>query len=151
MQGLEFEIKGCSLIVRDLVNKGSLHIRCKPMGKPLVPPAYEAWNDIEHSIKEGKLNLQLFGFNSIKEQKGFFLEGDVNLSSSHLYDPTIFNSSLHMVSLKPRAVIRNSKLMFVGASHYGTVFFNECQLNSTPSEGMSNGYSKYNQNKLIRN
>lgn len=148
MQRLEFEMKRGSLIVTDLYNKGSLHISFKPYGKPCLSPAIEAWNDIETAINSGKLDLSLYGVNTIKEQKGFVLSGKVVLSSSHLYDPVIHNSFSHMVCLRPRCEIIDSTLMNVGFSHFGTVLFKECSFDTTPKR-VSQTYSSFYRNQLI--
>lgn len=148
MQGLEFAVKNGLLVINDLEHKGSLHISFKPIGTPLISPAYEAWNDLETLINSGALNLRLYGFSTIREQRGFELKGDILLSSSHLYDPVIDNSRLHLVSLKPRSNIQDSKLKFIGLSQFGMVSFRECILDVLPKR-VSTYYSSYFRNQLI--
>lgn len=148
MQGLEFAVKKGSLIIIDLENKGSLHISFRYYGKPAISPAFEAWNDIETSINSGKLNLRLYGHNTIREQNGFAMSGNVVLSSCHLYDPVLHDSFMHMVFLKPRSEIIGSTLMNIGFSHFGTVLFKECQLDTTPKR-VSLRYSSFYRNQLI--
>lgn len=146
MQHLELEVKGSALRVYDHANKGTLIITFKPMGKSEISPLFEAWNDIETAIASGKLKLSLFGYNTIKERRGFVLEGEVVLSSTHLYDPTVINSRLHLVSLKARSYIKDSELTFVGVPHFGRVMFNECQFNSLPNR-VSQQYTSYYRNE----
>lgn len=149
MQRFEFSVKEGALIVSDLLNKGSLHITFRPLNKPAISPAFEAWNDIETGIKNGTLSLSLFGYNTIREQRGFELRGEIVLSSTHLYDPVIENGYLHMSSLRQKLTILNSKLRFIGSSHFGNVTFNECDLYSTPLGGIPKGFRTYYQNQLI--
>lgn len=148
MQRLQFSVKKGALVVDDLGNGGSLHITFKPYSKPRIFPAFEAWNDLELDINSGKLDLHLFGYNTIREQKGFLLKGLVILSSSHLYEPDIENGSLHLVSLRPKCIIKNSTLSTMGITHFGTISFNECNFKHAPMR-MSDSYSSYYHNELI--
>lgn len=143
MQRLQFAVEDSKLVISDLENGGSLHISFKPLGKVELSPVYEAWNDLETAINNGELVLQLFGYNTILEQKGFSLKGLVKLSSSHLYDPQIENGTLHLLSLKPRCKIRNSSLAFMGISQFGTVSFDECQFDALPKRALYNHLSYY--------
>lgn len=148
MQRLQFSIKKGALVINDLENNGSLHITFKPYSKPSISPAFEAWNDLESDINSGKLNLRLFGFNTIREQKGFLLKGLVTLSSSHLYEPSIENGHLHLVSLRPKCEIKNSTLSYMGITHFGVILFNECTFDHAPKR-VSDSYSSYYRNQLI--
>uniref|UniRef100_A0AAU8L0B0 LRR containing protein n=1 Tax=Pantoea phage Survivor TaxID=3232176 RepID=A0AAU8L0B0_9CAUD len=128
MQRFEFTVKGNVLIVDDLVNNGSLRITCKPLSKPEISPVLTAWNDLETSINNGDLYLSLHGINTIQEVRGFNLKGEVDLKSSHLHDPVIFNSRLDMSSIRAKVTIMNSELTRIGITHFGEVTFNECNL-----------------------
>lgn len=147
MQGINIEIVRSRLLLRDLDNKGSLHISFTPFKKVFLNPAFEAFNDLEHAINNGKLNLQLFGHNTIREQAGFDLRGNVVLSSCHLYDCKIDNSALHMVSIKQKSVISDSKLAYIGINRYGFVSFKECDLKNTPPVTLPN--HSYFRNVLV--
>jgi hypothetical protein len=148
MQGIQFEVQKGRLLLQDLDNKGTLHISFKPFNKPEINPAFEAWNDLQYAISKGELTLALYGHNTIKEQVGFDLKGMVVLSSCHLYDPRIFNGTLHMVSLKQRSVISDSSLSYIGINRYGSVSFKECNLSKTP-KGESYHHSYYRNGLVI--
>lgn len=148
MQRLQFAVSKGTLVIDDLENSGSLHISFKPLGKPEISPAYEAWNDLETALNSGELNLRLFGYNTILEQKGFSLKGDVYLSSCHLYDPQIENGNLHFISLKPRCRIRNSTLAFMGVTQFGMVSFDECNYDALPKR-VSYNHMSYFRNQPI--
>lgn len=132
MQRFEFTVEGTVLVVEDLEAGGSLRINCRPLNKPKVSPVLEAWNDLEYAIEHQELILSLHGINTITERRGFNLKGYVTLKSSHLYDPTVFNSSVSMVAIRAKTTILNSELSHLGITHFGDVTFNECQLNHTP-------------------
>jgi hypothetical protein len=132
MQRFEFTVKKNILVVDDLETGGSLRINCRPLSKPAISPVLEAWNDLEHAIEHQELFLSLHGINTIIERRGFNLKGSVTLKSSHLYDPTIFNSEITMTSLKAKSTILNSELTHLGLAHFGNITFNECQLKGTP-------------------
>ena len=149
MQRFEFIVDKEVLIVNDLIHNGSLRIIFKPFGKPSVSPVLEAWNDLEEVINTGRLNLQLHGINTIVERRRFLLQGDVVLSSSHLYDCSIRNSNLHMVSLKQKTIITNSTLKFVGSSRFGELEFKDCSYTNNPSEGYFRNYTSYLNNQLV--
>lgn len=150
MQGFSFEVNRGGLVVRDLVNRGSLHISFKPGGKPAIPPHYEAWCDLETDISSGKLNLNLFGLNTIREWDGFYLSGSVLLRSSHLFDPTIENSTVQMCSLKPRVRIINSNVAYLGCNRFGSISIEASHIRTTPKGGFPKGHSRYYQNRLMR-
>lgn len=143
MQRLQFAIEKGVLVVHDSENGGSLHISFKSFTKPEISPAYEAWNDLETAVNSGELDLRLFGYNTILEQKGFSLKGRVALSSCHLYDPQIENGNLHLLSLKPRCKIRNSTLAFMGITQFGMVSFDECNYDALPKRVSYNHMSYY--------
>lgn len=132
MRRFNFDVKGNVLIVNDLISEGSLRICCKPVAKPEVSPVYAAWNDLECSIEHGDLILSLHGLNTITESRGFNLRGGVSLTSSHLFDPTIYDSQLYMTSIRSRSAIMNSNLSFIGVSNFGNITFNECEMKTTP-------------------
>jgi len=138
MQRYTFEIIKKTLVIKDLVTDGSLRIVFRPMSKPVINPALEAWNDLEFALKTGKLVLGLFGINTITERKGFKLEGEVVLSSSHLYDCEIRNGNLHMVSFKQKTLISESTLKFMGSNRYGVVAFKDCFFKTNPPTGFLN-------------
>lgn len=148
MQRLQFAVSRGTLVIDDLENGGSLHISFKPFVKSEISPAYEAWNDIETALNSGELNLRLFGYSTILEQKGFSLKGDVVLSSCHLYDPFIENCRLHLVSFKPRCTIKNSTLAFMGIAQFGMVSFDECNYDALPKR-VSYNHTSYFRNQPI--
>lgn len=151
MQRFEFEVIGSVLSVSDLTNNGSLRIHCKPLKKPEISPVFCLWNDLETDINNGKLNPSFHGINTVVYTKQFNLKGDVELSSAHLVDPIIFNSSVNMSSIRARVTIMNSKLKHLGITHFGNITFNECEL-----EHIRTGIPKnrradlvYYQNRLV--
>lgn len=148
MQRFEFVVDREVLIINDLITNGSLRIIFKPLGKPVLSPVYEAWNDLEYSIDAGRLTLQLYGINTIVERRRFLLEGNVILSSSHLYDCVIRNGSLHMVSFKQRTYITNSVLKFMGSNRFGEIDFKNCIYTSNPPQGYFKNTTSYLSNTL---
>lgn len=132
MQRFEFTVKKNVLVVNDKETGGSLRIDCRPLSKPAISPVLEAWNDLEHAIENQELFLSLHGISTITERRGFNMKGSVTLKSSHLFDPTIFNSTVNMTSIRAKTTILNSELSHLGLTHFGNVTFNECQLKSTP-------------------
>ena len=149
MQRYEFTIEKGTLVVHDQVTNGSLRIIFKPLGKPTISPALEAWNDLETSLNSGKLELGLFGVNTITERKGFKLEGKVVLSSSHLYDCEVRNGNLHMVSFKQKTLISESTLRYMGSNKFGLVAFKDCFFKSNPEGGFKSRITSYFKNKLV--
>lgn len=149
MQRYSFEIVKGTLVVTDLITNGSLLIFFKPLGKPVISPALEAWNDLETILNSSKLELGLFGVNTITERKGFKLEGKVVLSSTHLYDCEVRNGNLHMVSFKQKALISESTLRCMGSNRFGLVAFKDCYYKSTPPEGFPNRTTSYFKNELV--
>lgn len=132
MQRFEFTVKKNILVVDDQKTGGSLRINCRPISKPDVSPVLAAWNDLEYAINHGELYLSLHGISTIVERRGFNLKGSVTLKSSHLHDPTVYDSEIDMSSIRANSIILNSELKFLGITHFGDVTFNECQLESTP-------------------
>lgn len=126
MQRFEFEVIGSVLSVHDLTNGGSLRIHCRPLKKPEISPVFALWNDLEVDLNNGNTYLSLHGINTVVVSKQFNLKGEVELRSSHLADPIIFNSSVKMSSIRARATIMNSKLKHLGITHFGNITFNEC-------------------------
>lgn len=149
MQRYEFTIEKGTLVVHDQVTNGSLRIIFKPLGKPMISPALEAWNDLETSLNSGKLELGLFGVNTITERKSFKLEGKVVLSSSHLYDCEVRNGNLHMVSFKQKTLISESTLRYMGSNKFGLVAFKDCFFKSNPEGGFKSRTTSYFKNKLV--
>ncbi|AEV89477.1 hypothetical protein OBP_040 [Pseudomonas phage OBP] len=151
MQRFEFTVKKNVLVIDDLETGGSLRINCRPLSKPSISPVLEAWNDLEHAIEHNELFLSLHGINTITERRGFNLKGSVTLKSSHLYDPTVYDSSITMTSIRAKSTILNSELSSLGLTHFGNVTFNECNLKSTPIVIPRKGNQSvvYYQNELI--
>lgn len=149
MQRYSFAVEKGTLVVHDQITSGSLRIIFKPQGKPQVSPLYEAWNDLETSLNSGKLILGLFGVNTITERKGFKLEGEVVLSSSHLYDCEVRNGDLHMVSFKQKTLISESTLRYMGSNKFGLVAFKDCFFKTNPVTGYLKGTTSYFKNELV--
>lgn len=149
MQRYKFAIEKGTLVVHDQVTNGSLRIIFKPLGKPEINPALEAWNDLETALNSGKLILGLFGVNTITERKGFKLEGEVVLSSSHLYDCEVRNGNLHMVSFKQKALISESTLRYMGSNRFGLVAFKDCFFKTNPETGYFKRTTSYFKNELV--
>lgn len=151
MDRYSFEIVKKTLVVKDHVTNGSLRITFKPMGKPSISPALEAWNDLEVALNSGKLILGLFGISTITERKGFKLEGEVVLSSSHLYDCEIRNGNLHLVSFKQKLLVSESTLRCMGSNRFGLIAFKDCYFKSNPPTGFFGRTTSYFKNKLVEN
>lgn len=148
MERYFFNIVKNSLVIEDLQSKGFLHIFFSPYKKPLLSPAFEAWNDIETSIKRHKLSLQLTGHSFIKEIEGFNLKGDVSLMSSHFCDCIIENSSIRNTVIKPQSLIKNSELSHVGFTYFGKLDINDSVFTQTPPS-IPGRYRSYRANKLV--
>jgi len=151
MDRYSFEIVKKTLVVKDHVTNGSLRITFKPMGKLSISPALEAWNDLEVALNSGKLILGLFGINTITELKGFKLEGEVVLSSSHLYDCEIRNGNLHLVSFKQKLLVSESTLQCMGSNRFGLIAFKDCYFKTNPPTGFITRTTSYFKNKLMEN
>lgn len=149
MQRYLFEIDKGTLVVTDKVGGGSLRIIFKPLSKPTVSPALEAWNDLESALGSGKLHLGLFGISTITERKGFKLEGQVVLSRSHLHDCEIRNGNLHMVSFKQKTLISESTLRYMGSNRFGVIAFKDCFFKTNPTQGYFKRNTCYFKNDLM--
>lgn len=153
MQRFEFEVIGSVLSVFDLTNNGSLRIHCKPFKKPEISPVFALWNDLEVDLNNNDLYLSLHGINTVVHSKQFNLKGEVELRSSHLVDPIIFNSSVNMSSIRARTTIMNSKLKHLGITHFGDITFNECDFGHIRTGVPKNRRANlvYFQNRLVEN
>lgn len=131
---------------------GRLDIIYRPVGLPKpgeLNPVHEIINDINESIRNGELILKLEGFSRITFQKRIHLEGTVSLSSSHLFDPIIINSSLKLVSIKASSYFKHCEMSSVGYPHWGDLTFLYCDFGQSP-KGLRPGFAQtFKMNNLI--
>lgn len=136
----------------DDINDGRLDITYKPLSVPKpgeLNPVHELLNDINESIRNGELVLKLSGFNRITFQKQMKLEGMVSLTSCHLFDPTIINSELKLVSITANSFFKHCEMSSMGYPYWGNLTFLYCDLNQSP-EGLRPGSTQtFRMNKLI--